>query len=73
MKADPNLKDPVIEVTHRSGRVPPEQLERLVLLKKLSGVELLDPAEKGCRRRIGAAGSRWLIGCAGRLSLRRTR
>jgi len=50
MKADPNLKDPVIEVTHRSGRVPPEQLERLVLLKEFSGVELFDSAQELRRR-----------------------
>ena len=73
MKADPDLKDPVIEVTHRSGRVSPQQLERLVLLEKVSRVELLYPVKKLRRWWVRAAGARWLVGCAWRLPFRRAR
>jgi len=73
MKPDANLEDAVIEMAHRRGGVPPQQLERLVLLEKLSGIELLDPPEKRRRWRIEAASSRRLVGCAGRLPFWRTR
>ena len=55
------------------GRVTPEQLEGLVLLEELVGVELLDAAEKGFRRRVGAPGASGLIWCSGRFPLRRPR
>ena len=44
METDAYLQDPVIQTAHRRGRVTPEQLERLVLLEELAGVELLDAA-----------------------------
>jgi len=50
MEADPDLKDAVIEVADRCGCVPPQQLERLVLLEKLPCVELLDPVKERRRR-----------------------
>jgi hypothetical protein len=46
VEADTHLEDAVIEAAHRSGRVAPEELERLVLLEELAGVELLDTAEE---------------------------
>jgi hypothetical protein len=50
MEADPDLKDAVIEVADRCGCVPPQQLERLMLLEKLPCVELLDPVKERRRR-----------------------
>jgi hypothetical protein len=49
-------------VAHRCGGVPPQELERFVLLEELSGVELLDAAEERRRRRVGAAGAGRLVG-----------
>ena len=72
MKADADLKDAVIQVTDRCGSVAPQELEGLVLLEELAGVELLDAAEELRWRWLGAAGARWLVGCAGRLPFRRT-
>ena len=46
METDADLKDAVIEVAYGRGRVPPQQLERFMLLEKLSGVELLDAAKE---------------------------
>jgi hypothetical protein len=69
VEADPDLEDAVIQVTHRCGGVPPEELEGLVLLEELSGVELLDAAEKLRWRWLGAARAGGLIGCTGRLPL----
>jgi hypothetical protein len=42
MKPDPDLQDPVVETAHRCARVAPQDLEGLVLLEELAGVELLD-------------------------------
>jgi hypothetical protein len=73
VKADANLEDAVIQITHGRGRVAPQQLERLVLLEELARVELLDAAQERCRWRFGAAGAGGLVGCAGGLSFRRAR
>jgi hypothetical protein len=73
MEADPDLQYPVIQMTNRRGRVPPQELERLVLLEELVGVELLDAAEKRFRRRVGAACACGLVWCSGGLALRRAR
>jgi hypothetical protein len=62
MEPDPHLQDAVIQVAHRCGGVPPQELERFVLLEELSGVELLDAAEERRRRRVGAAGAGRLVG-----------
>ena len=67
VEADPDLQDPVIQVTNRRGRVPPQELERLVLLEELSGVELLDAAQQGLGCGVGTAGAGGLDWCAGRL------
>ena len=63
VEADADLKDAVIETADGRGGVAPEELERLVLLEELAGVELLDPAAQLRRRGLGAAGSRGLVRC----------
>ncbi len=73
VKADADLEDPVIQTADGCGRVTPEQLERLVLLEELVGVELLDAAEKRLWRRVGAPGASGLVWCSGGLPLRRAR
>ena len=73
MKPYANLEDAVIEMAHRRGGVPPQKLERFVLLEKLSSIELLYPSEKRRRWRVEATSSRGLVGCAGRLPFWRTR
>jgi hypothetical protein len=73
MEADPDLQDPVIQAANGCGRVTPEKFERLVLLEELVGVELLDAAEKGFRRRVGAPGASGLVWCSERFPLRRPR
>jgi len=73
VKADADLKDAVIQMTHRCGGVTPQQLERLVLLEKRSRVELLDPLKKLRRWWVRAAGARRLVWCAWWLPLRRAR
>ncbi len=44
MEPDPDLEDAVVERADRRAGVPPEELERLVLLEELARVELLDAA-----------------------------
>jgi len=61
MEADPDLQDPVIQMTNRRGRVPPQELERLVLLEELAGVELLEAAEKRFRWGVGTPGACGLV------------
>src|SRR5207245_5875932 len=73
MKPEANAVDAVIERAHGRGGIPPQQLERFVLLEKLSSIELLYPSEKRRRWRVEAASSRGLVGCAGRLPFWRTR
>ena len=73
VEADPDLQDPVIQMTNWRGRVPPQELERLVLLEELAGVELLYPPEKRLRWGVGTAGASGLIRCAGGLPLGRSR
>jgi hypothetical protein len=51
----------VVQTAHGRGRVTPEQLERLVLLEELAGVELLDTAEERLWWRVGAAGAGGLV------------
>jgi hypothetical protein len=55
MKAHADLEDAVIEAAIGCSGVPPEQLERLVLLEELALVELLDPGDELRRRRLVAA------------------
>jgi len=52
MESDANLKNAVIQMAHRRGRVPPQELERLVLLEELAGVEFLDAADERFGRRF---------------------
>ena len=73
VEADADLQDPVIQAAHRCGGVAPEQLEGLVLLEELAGVELLEAAEKRFWWGVGTAGACGLVWCAGRLPLRRAR
>ena len=73
METDADLKDAVIEMAYRGGRVPPQQLERFVLFEELPGVELLDAAQESLRCGIGAARARGLVGCVGRLPFVRAR
>jgi hypothetical protein len=71
VKADTDLEDAVIEAADRSGRVAPQELERLVLLEEVARVELLDAAEERFGWRVGAAGPSRLVRGAGRLPLGR--
>jgi hypothetical protein len=71
VKADTDLEDAVIQAAHRRGGIAPQELERLVLLEELAGVELFDAAEERLRRRFRTAGASGLLRCAGRLPLRR--
>ena len=73
METDADLKDAVIQMAYRSGRVPPQQLERLVLFEELPGVELLDTAKERLRCGVGAARARGLGWCVGRLPFGRAR
>src|SRR5207245_2028812 len=45
----------VVQVADRRARLTPEDLERLVLLEELAGVELFDPAYQGIGRGLVAA------------------
>jgi hypothetical protein len=51
MEADADLEDAVIEPADGRRSVAPEELERLVLLEELAGVELRDARDelRGCR------------------------
>src|SRR5438270_956290 len=61
METDADLQDPVIEATDRRWRSAPEQLERLVLLEELDGVELVEASEPFGARRVVAAAAKWLV------------
>jgi len=73
VKADADLEDAVIQMTDRRACVPPQELERFVLLKELARVELLDSLHQRRRWRIGAAGANRLVWRTGRLAFRRAR
>ncbi len=60
VEADPDLEDPVVEVADGLVGRTPEELEGLVLLEELAGVQLLDRADQLGRSRVVAA-------CADRL------
>jgi hypothetical protein len=45
VEADADLQDAVIERSYRGVRRAPEELERLVLLEEVAGVQLLDALE----------------------------
>jgi hypothetical protein len=45
VEANADLQDPVVETADRRRGVPPEELERLVLLEEVTVVQLLDPTE----------------------------
>ena len=72
---EPNadLKNPVIEISHRRARVAPQKLERFMLLEELARVELRDAANELIRWRIGTARAGRLVGCARRLPFWRAR
>lgn len=66
MEPDADLQDAVVQAADRRACAAPEQLQGLVLLEELSGVELLDAAEQLGWRWIGAPGARLLVdGAAG--------
>jgi hypothetical protein len=69
MEADADLEDAVIQVAHRRARITPQELEGLVLLEELAGVELLDAVEERSGRWVGTSGAGGLVGCAARLPL----
>jgi hypothetical protein len=52
VEAHPDLEDAVIQTAHRCGGVAPQQLDRLVLLEELAGIELLDAAKERFRWRF---------------------
>ena len=54
MEADADLEDPVVQGPDRSAGVPPQDLEGLVLLEELAGVELLDAADQRVGGGVGA-------------------
>ena len=64
MEADADLEDAVVQRADRSARLAPQDLERLVLLEELAGVELLDPPDQRIRCRVGAARTRVLVDLA---------
>src|SRR5438132_92801 len=61
MKAHADLQDPVVEAADRRARVAPQQLERLVLLEELAGVELLDASDQLRRSGLVAPRARGLF------------
>ena len=71
MEADADLEDPVVQGPDRSTGIPPEGLERLVLLEELAGVELLDAADQRGWGGVGAARARVLVDLATRDALGR--
>jgi hypothetical protein len=71
MEADADLQDPVIEAADRSACLTPQRLEGLVLFEELAGVELLDAADEGFRRWIGASGTNVFVDGATGNALRR--
>jgi hypothetical protein len=73
MKADADLEDAVRKIAHGSVRRAPEELERLVLLEELAGVELFDALQELGRWRVVAAGAGGLVGRSGRRALGRAR
>jgi hypothetical protein len=73
MEADADLEDAVIETADRRARVPPQELERLVLLEELTGVELLDAVDERFWWRVGTARAVGFVRCAAGLSFWRAR
>jgi len=73
METDADLQDAVVEAADRCARGAPEQLEGLVLLVELAGVELLDPSLELGWRRVGAARADRFVRRTWWRSLRRTR
>jgi hypothetical protein len=73
MEADADLEDAVIETAYGRVRVAPEQLERLMLLEELAGIELLDAVQERSGGRVGTAGACGLVRRAARLPFRRAR
>ena len=71
VEADADLQDPVIETADRRACVTPERLESLVLFEELAGIELLDAADEGLRRWIGASGAIGFVDGAAGNALRR--
>ena len=69
VESDADLQDAVVQPTDRGAGVAPEELERLVLLEELAGVELLDPATERVGRRLVAARAGILIDRAPRDAL----
>src|SRR5258705_9902581 len=61
MKAHADLEDAVVEASDRRACVAPQELERLVLLEELAGVELLDAMDQLWRRWVVAADARGLV------------
>jgi len=61
MEADADLEDAVIEAAVGSTGGAPEELEGLVLLEELAGVELIDPVTQLGRRRLVAASADGLV------------
>jgi len=61
METDADLEDPVIQAADRRAGIAPKELEGLVLLEELAGVELLDTVDQLGRRRVIAAGARGLV------------
>ncbi len=52
VEADADLQDALVQMADLVGRGAPEQLERLVLLEELAGVELGDRLAELGRRRL---------------------
>src|SRR5438093_3597558 len=61
VKSYADLEDPVVEAAVRRARVAPEELERLVLLEELAGVELLDAPDELGRSGLIAPRARGLL------------
>ena len=61
MEADADLKDPVIQGTYGCAGISPQQLDRLVLVEELAGVELLDAVDQLGGRRLVTSGSNGFV------------
>jgi hypothetical protein len=73
VKAHADLEDAVIESAVGRTRGAPEELERLVLLEELAGVEFCDAFSQLGRRWLGATSAEGLVDLAAGHALWRAR
>jgi len=61
VEADADLQDAVVQIADRRTGIAPEELEGLVLLEELAGVELLDAMDELGRWWRVASGARVFV------------